>query len=396
MPKIACPYCYHRFRPADARYQCTGRLPSRGDRCTSEVDPDRQRLTGYTSPAPPTFAPPRGKLRRAPRKNVPCDRCGSPTGIRACPVCRTPLPSAHGDGRSPLIGVIGGKNSGKTVYTTVLVHELRHRTRRRFDADAILVGEQAALSEKWLQQYERALFDDSSLFESTPSAAAGIRVPLLLQWRRRRRALHGPERFDTTLLSFYDTAGEDLTAQEVVNGQSYLGAANGLIVLLDPFQLPGTADRIDVPGTGRDTEPPLHVLTRITEMLRGTTGAGGRRRVDVPLAVVFSKIDAFYRMLGEDHPLLREPEIGAHYAESTGQDTDEHLRALLAELGADEIDAHLRAHYRKFRYFAVSALGAEPDYARRRVDPGGVRPFRVDEPLLWLLAHFGVIGRSRR
>jgi hypothetical protein len=66
---------------------------------------------------------------------------------------------------------------------------------------------------------------------------------------------------------------------------------------------------------------------------------------------------------------------------------------LLTDLGADDIDAHLRLHYKKFRYFAVSSLGAEPDYLGGVVDAGGVRPFRVDEPLLWLLGLFKVIEK---
>jgi hypothetical protein len=136
------------------------------------------------------------------------------------------------------------------------------------------------------------------------------------------------------------------------------------------------------------------VLTRITEMLRTSYGVPARRKITVPLAVVFSKIDAFYQMLGEDHPLLRQPDVGPSYDEAVGRDTDDHMRALLTELDADDVDTHLRAQYRTFRYFAVSSLGAEPDYAGNRVDPRGVRPFRVDEPLLWLLSQFKIIDRS--
>jgi hypothetical protein len=48
-------------------------------------------------------------------------------------------------------------------------------------------------------------------------------------------------------------------------------------------------------------------------------------------------------------------------------------------------------NYSAFRYFAVSALGAEPDYRRATVDEAGVQPFRVEEPLLWLLSRFDVV-----
>ncbi|HKS48322.1 MAG TPA: zinc ribbon domain-containing protein [Amycolatopsis sp.] len=393
MSKVACPYCYHRIELAKLHFQCTGRVTPGRQRCAKAVDEERKRLTGYASPSWPTFPrPPSGSLRL-----VPCPDCGTPSGIRACPVCHTPLPANFADSRSPLIGMVGGKNAGKTVYTTVLAHEIRHNIRRRFAADIWFAGDQqggiGSVSD-WLADYEQALFTDSRLFESTASAADGIKVPLVLQWRQPKRSL-GREVHSTTTLSFYDAAGEDMTTQEFVNAQAYLTSADGLIVLLDPFQLKGAQDRIKVPAAGRrDSEPPINVLTRITELLRTSHAVPAKRKIQIPVAVVFSKIDAFFPVLGDGHPLLRAPDAGPYYDEAHGRDTDEHLRALLAELDADDIDAHLRAHYKSFRYFAVSSLGAEPDYDRNRVDAGGVRPFRVDEPLLWLLGLFKVVARS--
>jgi hypothetical protein len=293
--------------------------------------------------------------------------------------------------------MVGGKDAGKTVYTTVLAHELRHNIRRRFAADIWFAGDQqggpGSVSD-WLRDYEQSLFDKSTLFESTAGARDGIKVPLVLQWRQPGRNLIGRETHRTTTLSFYDAAGEDMTSQEFVNAQAYLASADGLIVLLDPFKLPGSHGRITVPDSSRrDSEPPLNVLTRITELLRTSHGVGANRKIPIPISVVFSKIDAFYGMLGDGHPLLRQPDTGAFYDEGNGRDTDEHLRALLTDLDADDVDAHLRSHYKKFRYFAVSSLGAEPNYVRKTIDPGGVRPFRVDEPLLWLLGLFKIIEK---
>jgi hypothetical protein len=396
MSNVSCPYCYFRIDTAQLWFQCTGRATPGRDRCKRNVDAERQRLTGYGPPSLPTFPLPESRSPLAVR-TAPCPTCATPTGIRACPVCRTPLPANFADSRSPLIGMVGGKNAGKTVYTTVLAHELRHNIRRRFAADIWFAGDRqggvGSVSD-WLADYERSLFDESSLFESTVSTADGIKVPLVLQWRQPRRSF-GREVHNTTTLSFYDAAGEDMTTQEFVNAQAYLTSADGLIVLLDPFQLKGSHDRIAVPVTStRDTEPPINVLTRITELLRNSGGVKARRKIATPIAVVFAKFDAFFPMLGDGHPLLQLPPGGPSYDEAHGRDTDEHLRALLTELDADDIDAHLRSNYKSFRYFAVSSLGAEPDYDHRRVDPRGVRPFRVDEPLLWLLGLFKVIERS--
>jgi hypothetical protein len=393
MSKVACPYCYHRVDMGKLWFQCTGHAAPSRKRCTRQPDEVRARLTGYTAAALPTFAPPASRSPLG-RTKAPCPQCDVESGIRACPVCHTPLPRGFVDNKSPLIAMVGGKNAGKTVYTTVLAHELRNKTRSRFAADVFFAGDQqggdGSVSD-WLAKYEQALYSDSTLFEATVAANGGLKVPLVLNWRQPGRKL-GFKSHNTTMLSFYDAAGEDMTTQEFVNGQAYLGAADGLIVLLDPFQLPGAHDRIAVPSAAlRDTESPFTVLTRLTEMLRTSHGVSSRRRIKVPIAVVFSKFDAFYDMLGGEHPLLRQPDALPYYDEALGRDTDDHLRALLADLGADDIDAHLEANYRKTRFFAVSSLGAQPDYERKTVDAGGVRPFRVDEPLLWLLSQFSVI-----
>ena len=52
---------------------------------------------------------------------------------------------------------------------------------------------------------------------------------------------------------------------------------------------------------------------------------------------------------------------------------------------------HMRLNYSDYRYFGVSALGAEPDYETYNVAPGGVQPHRVEDPVLWLLSKAGTV-----
>jgi hypothetical protein len=396
MATVACPYCYRRIDQSRLHFQCTGfGAPGRAP-CVKMVDETRERFTGYAQPAYPTFAPESRRLT-APRRAA-CPGCGGHTGVRACPACHTPLTAGFVEGNSPLIGMVGGKGAGKTVYLTVLNHELRYNVRRRFAADLRLTGDQqggAGSTQAWLDGFERTLFAEKMLLRGTEAATNGHRAPVVLEWRQPRWIL-GRETFRTTVLSFYDAAGEDLTTQERVYTQSYLGVADGLILLLDPWQLPGARDHIDVPATMvRESEPPLSVLNRITELRRAASGTKVRRKITTPLAVVFAKIDALFPRLGQEHPLRSTPPAGPGYDEQAGNDAHEHVRALLYEFDADDIDTHLRANYKCFRYFAVSALGSAPDYVGGRVDSRGVVPFRVDEPLLWLLSRFGVIEKSR-
>lgn len=398
MATVACPYCYNKINQARLAYLCLGRgVPGGTTRCAKAVDPTRSQMTNVSVPSYPCFTletkGPLGSPRQA-----PCPTCGGVTGVRACPLCHTPLSATFAESRSPLVGMVGGKGAGKTIYMAVLHHELRTAVRRRFQADIRMTGDQqggAGSPRQWLERNEEQLFIDGKLFDQTASAVAGMRAPVVIEWRQPKRRL-GMQTFDTTVLSFYDAAGEDLTNQDRVHTQAYLGVAGGLILLLDPWQLPGARARIDVPDAAiRGAAPPLEVLGMITDMLRTTHQVKTRRKVTVPLAVVFAKMDAFFPVLGSNHPLLTKPPTRPGYDEATGQSTHEHVRAMLHEYGADDIDAHLDLHYSSYRYFAVSALGAPPDYAAEVVDAGGVQPFRVEEPLLWLLHRFGAIDRSK-
>lgn len=60
----------------------------------------------------------------------------------------------------------------------------------------------------------------------------------------RRKGLFG-ERPQHSVLSFFDTAGEDFNSRESVElNTRYLTNADGIILLLDPLQMPA-------PGTAR-------------------------------------------------------------------------------------------------------------------------------------------------
>lgn len=389
--KLACPYCYHRIDGSRLWFQCTGRGGPGRDGCQRSVDEARRRETGFNEASLPSFPPP-GRLPLPAARQANCPTCGSLSGIRACPCCHTPVSANFGDSRSPLIAMVGAKGTGKTVYLTTLAHELRTGLRRRFDADVRMISGPANFSID-------TMFREGALFEQTRAARGGRSEPIVFEWRRQVKVAGILPRFQTTYLSFYDTAGEDLTNLATVHDLTYLGAADALILLLDPFMIPQARDLIKIPSTAvRSNELTVDVVNRVTEKLRASHGISPRSNIKMPVAVAFAKIDAFFKILGEDHPLVRPPAPSVAYDEEAGQQTHEYVRAMLHEWGADDIDMHLRLNYSNFRYFAVSSLGAEPDYelapTEKAIRESGVQPFRVDEPLVWLLSRFDIVPRA--
>ena len=392
MSRLACPYCYSRIDGGRLWYQCTGRGSPGRPGCAAERDEARATLTGFQEFVRPSFAPP-ARLSFGPAK-ADCPRCGASSGIRACPKCHTPLSSNFGAAASPLIAMVGAKGTGKTVYLTVLAHELLNGLRRRFDADVRVTGVDR---EALISGFVGEVFADQRLMVQTRQSTNGRQAPTVFEWRQKHRVAGLLDRYRTTFLSFYDTAGEDLNSDDATQDLTYLNAADALILLLDPFMIPQARDRIRLPKeANRSDQPAIQVLNRVTEKLRREHDVKSSRRIRIPVAVAFAKIDAFFDVLGADHPLLRAPAPSGPYDETAGEQTHEHVKALLHGWGADDIDTHLAYNYANYRYFPVSALGAPPDYASGTVDPRGVQPFRVGEPLLWLLSRFDVVPRQRQ
>jgi hypothetical protein len=386
MFQVTCPFCYHRINWLRLPFVCCGRNAPGYKACQLAVDTLRRRETLSEEPMYPFFSPP-NRWRPSPRR-ARCPECRGRTGQHACPACHTPLPADFGGGFSPVIGLIGATNTGKTVYLTVVANHLRTVLRDRFRADVSLYGDEARA---WLAASVHAILDLGTLpgFTQQPT---GRSEPLVFQWRRPSgRYLR---RYRSSYLSFLDTAGESLGTQRGVMDLKFLTGVDAFIVMLDPFTLPDAGQRLGLPESAPSAASnAFGVLAQVTDVLRNAEGVGRRGRSARPMAVVFAKIDAFRAYLGDDHPIFAAQENGPWHNEAASGAMHDSVRELLRTWGARDIDDHMEANYSNYRYFALSSLGRPPDYARFRVAQGGVQPLRVADPLVWLLSQYKLVPR---
>ncbi len=402
MATSPCPYCYQSVDLGDYKFMCSG--PSKpGRNSCKEIDPQdpkvngtpRSKLTGYMTPERPCYVSHRATFTR---KLSGCPNCGSNPQIRVCTHCDTPLDSDFFSGRSPLIGLVGAKYSGKSVYVGVLHRYLREVVAPRFRSSIVFGAESSG--SRQVEGNSNGMYRKGGELPLPTSEQAGRRdgrQPYVMRWVRAGAG----KKLVSVMLSFYDSAGEDLRNAKSASDQAYLGAAEGLVVLIDPFQLPGNRDTARTKfGYLDDVDAvvehdAIRTLSVITDYLRAAHDTKSTERVKVPLAVAFTKFDAFYNTLPASHPLRQTPPDGPYYYEDDGLSMHEHVKALLEQWGGSEITRYLELNYESFRLFGVSALGAEPDYATNAVNPQGVRPFRVADPILWLLAHQGFLYTMR-
>lgn len=391
LSNLLCPYCYQPFPKRKIMFRCTGLIGPNGNRCEPQRDPALAQRFAMNEALPPPFE------GNGWRTGARCPHCRGESTQRICPQCHSLLPVHFGKVDSRLIALIGAKGTGKTVYMTVLLHELMNSVGRRFDA--AVVGSDDHTRGEFAKKYEEMLYRQSVLPGTTRTGQAEIRRPLVFKVTLDRAGLLRT-RDRHTITSFFDTAGEDLTSKASVDlNVRYLRGADGIILLLDPLQMRSARAAVR-PGT-RLTDPdgktdsPVNVLTRVTEVLYEARGRGPNRRIEVPMAVAFSKIDALQHAFSSGSPLLREPpEDKPVFDQSDSLAVHEHVRALLHEWDGAQIDQIVRKNFASFRYFGLSSLGGSPT-ADNRVDPRGIHPYRVADPFLWLLSRFNAIPSTK-
>jgi GTPase SAR1 family protein len=392
--RLYCPYCYSGFAERDIWFRCSGRIGPKGQRCTLVIDSLRRDRTGFAGALPPVFNSD-GRQRAA-----NCPTCEAESTTRICPACHIQLPVHFGKVRSRLIALVGAKESGKTVYMTVLVHELMHRVGE--DLNAAISGADDDTRLRFAEDYEQPLYRDARLLASTTTAAARDRAPLVFRFTTESKSMlnrNGTGEPHRTLLSFFDTAGEDLrSVQSVEDNVQYLASADGVVLLLDPLQMRGARQlaaqgtRLPTPGAAGDE--PANVLENITELIMAKGRVKASKRIGKPIAIVFTKMDTLLHDLKETSPLLRPPAHAPYFDEGDSLQVHTEIQRLLARWEGSRIDQIAQKNYQTYRYFGVSALGETPT-TDNRVSPRGIRPYRVTGPLTWMLAQFGTIPVQR-
>lgn len=389
-----CPYCYTSISPARLHFRCTGRPAPGRNACTKRQDDFRVRVLADSTPVLPAFQP-EAKPRLLGSASAACPDCGGDTGTRVCPECHSVLP-ANFTHKSPLFGIVGVRGSGKTVMLTVLNHELTTSVARRFSANIDAVGSSNLLTRldtgwRTLQEPGGGLPGQTDTYNATDT------VPAVFEWQLELPAVGGFTRMVSTTFSFYDTSGEDLSTAERTREQHYLAAANGLILLLDPFGFPENREQALRKGIDPESlrDSPRQVLHNLTDLLRETERLRANKKIKRPLAVVLAKIDAFFPEVDEQDPIRRPSSREPHFDDAESLSLHHHVESLVAQWGGSDVLTMLRLNYTTYRFFVASALGAEPDYRAGRVNSRGVLPHRVAEPLLWLMAERGFLETRR-
>ena len=361
MKKFTCPYCYGTHDVMTSTLKCSYNVPGSTKKCITNVVKDSQ-----------------GNI---PNRDKPrCLRCTAARKAVYCDVVKKEIPSDFLNGQNFSVALLGAKASGKSNYIGVLVNEIKKKMTSAFNCTLSLAASEES-KEYYDEHYYKPLFKHARVVDATSQDdIPPLIFPLRFMdnWNRITKV---------AALSFYDTAGENLdsTDQMLVTNQ-YISNANGIILLLDPLQVPSIREKLEgkIPLPAQNTDV-VEVLSRIVQNIRDVKNIKGR--IKTPLALAFTKIDALeeFDVLREDSVLREESE---HLRRGVFVQTDfESVNIEMQDLLENWLDAELvqqMKNFEKFAFFGVSSLGGVPNGTKLAND--AIKPRRVLDPLLWLLA----------
>ncbi len=148
------------------------------------------------------------------------------------------LPLELVDCEPSYIAVVGLRNAGKSHFIASLIpqiQEISSELHFRF------ICPDPATSNNYNMQYWKPLYDNRTLLPPT------VPRDKMTDWTTKHPLIYTmeflpPHHHRKIICFFYDSAGEDLETNDVLSLVStlrYLEHAAGVIVLLDPLQLPG-------------------------------------------------------------------------------------------------------------------------------------------------------------
>ena len=195
-------------------------------------------------------------------------------------------------------------------------------------------------------------------------------------------------------LVFYDTAGENFgNLRNIAGNVEFLNRSDAVIWLLDTFAVPYIHDKLGIkePIELRFDTIMANIMAHFTDNVSEEVS---RNHFDKPMALVFSKIDAILgnaELFDDTSVAALRMEVNSSFMEtgrvslSEFDSISDSLAEALKAWQEPNFVKNILNKYRNYKYFGVSALGGQPDRSNR-VEK--VRPYRVLDPLVWILSEF--------
>lgn len=406
MAKYTCPYCMREHKFEEVEFQCVNKF------CKEKVQDEKvaQYLGVPVSAMPMTNAAfpykvkgPRFLTRGLMPASETCPSCKVKTSKRVCPSCHNELPAGVQENEDMIIAVVGGRDTGKSHFISVLIHELQTRI-----CPLVMDGTFNAINDdvyqRYMENFYNRVYIQGEVLDLTPPvlsyAESSAKKPLIYEMvipvtpiKNRRYTF-----------VFYDTAGEDVKNAEIMQTVNrYIGKASGIIFLLDPVQMLELRRQMDDDEirssssiSEREIEAQENVLRRVASLIRAEKGIHRDGKINIPVSITFSKYDVLKRFFPKGSMVL-QPSGYLKDGTLNKQEwftVNQEIEAMLKECGEASFVQNVRNNFSRYSFFTVSALGQQPQITKGGKKIREPKPHRVEDPFLWLLKENNVISQK--
>lgn len=386
MSKVVCPYCFESFDSSEVMFRCSNQTG-----CKKSDDAELHKYWGNDQMETPCFKGPKRLFGGAP-ESAKCPSCGSTSYWVICPHCHNRIPKQMVKTKGYIISIIGARSSGKTNYITTLINELMQRGYCLGNIGTVASNVANKPENNTQARYERDFFNIMYRNGKCPPQTAindpRNRIPLIYELSQKGK--------QPLYLVIYDTAGENFAdPRNIAANVKFLKQSDACIYLLDTFAIPYVHSKLK----GKLGLPEIELkFDRIIDNIIGHFEEGDPKikeeQYKKPMALVFSKIDSIL----SNEELFRDTSIegmsierNSSFLDGSGvnltdmESVSDGIRGALHYWGEDNFINNIENHYKKVHYFGISALGGMPD---KNGNINNLRPYRVLDPLVWILHEF--------
>jgi hypothetical protein len=372
-----CPFCFSEYKISQVPFRCQN-----AHKCGTAADPIYANFRGENPQQPRVFFD-----KKAKGGKCKCPTCHEFSTNKICPNCHSDLPYTAGKYRDLNFAVIGAKFAGKSHYVAVLIDAIKKHVSEAFNANLQALDDRT--TSRYRQEFYNPVFRESKVIASTQSARANIdiKLPLIYSLSFMKSKLFGLIKnkiTDVSTLAFFDTAGEDLNSEDTMRTENkYIYNSDGIILLVDPLQVHEIRamleSKLNLPTINAETED---IVTRVANLIRTASKyTDMKKKIDIPFALVFSKMDALEELLADNNFLFSNGGHNGYFNLTDASNVNEVVESFMKSSGGTDFINTVKGNFSRYAFFGISALGSTPE---GQTIPK-LRPIRVEDPFLWLL-----------
>lgn len=286
-----------------------------------------------------------------------------------CSECHQLLNRQHIETKRIFIPILGGASAGKSAFLFSAVRELIDKDAATYGLETEFIDSSTELD---YESVKRQLLAGSAPTKTLNSVPKAFNLALLKEEKTK------------CLLYLYDPAGEAYQNTDTLSAHRYLEYLSGMILIIDPFSISVVREHykkklnVDITISPSDLQV-SDALSRVLLTMEESFGLSPTSKINNPLAVVLSKVDAFDLKV----------KVGSK-AINTVQDSlpnqtrssirNNLIRNQLIEWGESGLLQQLDTRFKNVQFFSCSSLTRKSSHAG-----SGFKSVDVFEPLQWIL-----------